>query len=156
MMRILNMVLVTIMFLPACGQSSSVKTNQQKHFNSHHEIAIHGYDPVSYFKEGPLQGNEEFIFEVKGIKYLFANEENKKEFVANPENFMPAYGGWCAYAMGDTGEKVKIDPETYKITNGRLFLFYNFRGYNTLEDWNKNEKGLTQRADNFWNTLLKY
>ena len=156
MKQILYIVLVTVAFLPACGQSSSNMSVEQKHFYAQNKIAIHGYDPVSYFKDGPLKGNDQFTVEIKGIKYIFANDENKKEFVADPAKYLPAYGGWCAYAMGDTGEKVKIDPETYKITNGRLFLFYNFRGYNTLEDWNKNEKELTQRADNFWSTLLKY
>jgi hypothetical protein len=44
------------------------------------------------------------------------------------------------YAMGDSGEKVKIDPETFKILDGKLYLFYNFWGNNTLDDWKKNEK----------------
>lgn len=72
----------------------------------------------------------------------------------SPEKYEPAYGGWCAYAMGETGEKVKIDPETYKIVDGKLFLFYNFWGNNTLEDWNENEKSLKSKADQNWKKIV--
>jgi hypothetical protein len=57
---------------------------------------------------------------------------------------------WCAFAMGETGEKVKVDPETNKIVDGKLLLFYNFWGNHTLEDWNKNEKKLKESADRNW------
>jgi hypothetical protein len=59
----------------------------------------------------------------------------------------PAYGGWCAYAMGSTGEKVSVDPKTFKIVNGRLNLFYNRFFNNTLDDWNKDEVNLKKKAD---------
>ena len=57
--------------------------------------------------------------------------------------------------MGETGEKVKVDPETFKILDGRLLLFYNFRGNNTLNDWNKNEKGLKVKADQNWKKIVQ-
>jgi len=49
--------------------------------------------------------------------------------------------------MGELGEKVRIDPETFKIVNGKLYLFYNFFFNNTLKDWNDNEKHLKSKAD---------
>ena len=49
---------------------------------------------------------------------------------------------------------VKIDPETYKILDGKLFLFYNFWGNNTLTDWNKNEKPLKARGDQNWKKFI--
>jgi len=49
--------------------------------------------------------------------------------------------------MGELGEKVKIDPETFKIVNGKLYLFYNFFFNNTLKDWNADEKQLELEAD---------
>ena len=57
----------------------------------------------------------------------------KEVFLKNPTNFEPEYGGWCAYAMGDSGEKVTINPETFKIINGKLYLFYNAFLTNTLK-----------------------
>ncbi len=52
--------------------------------------------------------------------------------------------------MGATGEKVKIDPQTYKILDSKLYLFYNFWGNNTLTDWNKNERQLMNKGDRNW------
>ena len=65
------------------------------------------------------------------------------------------FGGWCAYAMGDNGEKVDIDPETFKIIDGKLYLFYNAYFNNTLNSWNKDEKNLKNKANNNWSKLLK-
>jgi hypothetical protein len=86
---------------------------------------------------------------------LFASQQNLAKFKASPEKFEPAYGGWCAYAMGETGEKVKVDPETFKIIDGKLYLFYNFWGNNTLVDWNKNEAPLKMKADQNWKKIVQ-
>ena len=125
-----------------------------KNFNVRKSIAIEGYDPVSYFDSKPQEGKEEFKFTYKGVSYLFSSQVNLNKFRANPGNFEPAYGGWCAYAMGKNGEKVKIDPKTYKIRNGKLYLFYNFWGNNTLTDWNKNEEDLKTKADQYWGKFI--
>jgi YHS domain-containing protein len=102
-----------------------------------------------------LEGNDELKVSYKGVTYLFATTNNLTKFKANPEKYEPAYGGWCAYAMGETGEKVKIDPETYKIVGGKLYLFYNFWGNNTLTDWNKNEGSLKAKADQNWKKITQ-
>jgi hypothetical protein len=91
----------------------------------------------------------------KDITYQFATAANQAKFKTNPDKYEPAYGGWCAYAMGDSGEKVRVDPETYKITDGRLYLFYNFWGNNTLQDWNNDEKKLKQAADHNWANIVR-
>ena len=57
--------------------------------------------------------------------------------------------------MGDSGEKVKVDPETFKILDGKLYLFYNFWGNDTLETWNNNEKKLKAIADHNWTNLVR-
>lgn len=114
-------------------------------------IAIQGYDPVSYFDaSGPIEGIATYTSIYQGQKFLFANATNMKKFEANPAKYDPAYGGWCAYAMGVDGDKVKINPETYKILDSRLYLFYNAHFINTLPKWNKDEKKLKEKADDFW------
>lgn len=123
---------------------------RKKNFNIKKDIAIDGYDPLGYFDKGPVEGDPRWTFAFKGVTYQFSNALNLARFKANPEKYEPAYGGWCAYAMGETGEKVKIDPETYKILDGKLFLFYNFWGNNTLKEWNKNEQQLKAKADQNW------
>jgi YHS domain-containing protein len=123
---------------------------RKKNFNIRKNVAIEGYDPVSYFDNNPAEGDPKLPFTHKGVTYQFSSVANLARFKANPEKYEPAYGGWCAFAMGETGEKVKVDPETFKIADGRLFLFYNFWGNNTLSDWNKAEKSLRAKADQNW------
>lgn len=57
--------------------------------------------------------------------------------------------------MGNTGEKVEVDPETFKIIEGRVYLFYNKFFTNTLPDWNKMEAVLKKKADENWNKTYK-
>ena len=75
------------------------------------------------------------------------NVTNNKK---NPLNYEPQYGGWCAYAMGKDGSKVEVDPETFKIIDGKLYLYYNKFFNNTLKSWNKDETNLKSRADLNW------
>lgn len=123
---------------------------RKKHFNVDNNVAIQGYDAVSYFTAKPTKGNKEFAISYQGITYLFASAANKEEFKKNPDKYEPAYGGWCAYAMGEKGEKVSVDPKTFKIVNGKLNLFYNKFFNNTLTDWNKDETNLKRKADANW------
>jgi YHS domain-containing protein len=127
---------------------------RRKHYNLEKSLAIGGYDPVSYFEGKPVEGNGDLFLVYKGIKYQFASATSLNKFKADPDKFEPAYGGWCAYAMGATGDRVKIDPETYKIVDGRLYLFYNFWGNNTLLDWNEHESKLKAAADLAWQNTL--
>jgi YHS domain-containing protein len=134
-----------------CQPESVRKAN----FNVRKDIAIEGYDPVSYFEGKPTEGKGELKSTYKGITYRFATEGNLNKFKSAPDKYEPAYGGWCAYAMGETGEKIKIDPETYTILNGRLYLFYNFWGNNTLTDWKQNEQKLKEAGDLNWRKFVQ-
>ena len=129
---------------------------RKKHFNLENGLAIKGYDPVAYFVQNKgVKGKKELAVSYLGILYYFSSEANKEAFKAAPFKYEPEYGGWCAYAMGQNGEKVTIDPETFKILNGRLYLFYNRYFTNTLKDWNKNEATLKKNADINWPKLFK-
>jgi len=133
---------------------AQTEASRLQQFNVKKNLALDGYDVVSYFAHHPLEGKPELNYKYKGILYLFSTPANRTTFISNPDKFEPAYGGWCAYAMGDSGEKVKVDPETYKIVEGKLYLFYNFWGNNTLTDWNKDEKKLKESADRNWKKIV--
>ena len=145
-------ILLIFCFVSGYSQSEEVR---KKHFNVKNRLALEGYDPVSYFDGKPLEGKSDITHVDKGIIYRFSTLGNLTKFKANPEKYAPAYGGWCAYAMGENGEKVKVDPETYKIVEGKLYLFYNFWTTNTLESWNKNEKKLKEAGDRNWNKIVE-
>lgn len=152
MKKILLPAITGIFFsLPLFAQEPLVK----KHFNLKNGLAIQGYDPVAYFKQNKAEeGKKEIAVFYQGAIYYFTTAENKELFKADPAKYEPAYGGWCAYAMGAKGEKVDIDPETFKIKDGRLFLFYNKFFNNTLKDWNKDENNLKAKADQNWKLLF--
>ncbi len=133
------------------GQNENAR---KKNYNLKKNIAIESYDPVSYFEGKPTEGESKWSYEYKGVSYLFSSRVNLTKFKNSPDKYEPAYGGWCAYAMGESGEKVKIDPETFKIIDGKLYMFYNFWGNNTLNTWNKNEKTLKTKADKNWKKFL--
>ena len=46
-----------------------------------------------------------------------------------------------------------INPETFKILDGKLYLFYNAYFNNTLKSWNKNETNLKKKADAYWKKI---
>lgn len=148
----LILIILTLLGQWSFGQTDDLRT---KHFNVKNSIALAGFDPVSYFDGTPAQGDPKFKFLYRGVVYHFISPTNLSKFKSSPEKFEPAYGGWCAYAMGETGEKVKIDPDTYTFLDGKLYLFYNFWGNNTLTDWKKNEKKLKETADRNWQAIIR-
>jgi len=118
------------------------------------EPAIKGYDPVAYFDSGSAtKGHPTITSRYRGITYQFSSIENRHKFANSPTNYLPTYGGWCATAMAE-GDKVDIDPANFKITNGRLFLFYKGWLGNARNDWDKNEAALTRKADEHWNRIV--
>ncbi len=119
------------------------------------KLGIAGYDPVTYFSGKPKQGQKEYAVSHQGITYYFINAQNKETFQKTPAQYEPQYGGWCAYAMGSNGTKVDVDPETYKILDGKLYLFYNSFFNNTLKSWNKDEPALRKGADASWSKFYQ-
>jgi YHS domain-containing protein len=109
--------------------------------------AIGGYDPVSYFTESkPVKGNEEFSYKWKDATWLFSSKENLDLFTANPENYAPQYGGWCAYGCSN-GRKATIDPNIWTIVDGKLYLNHSAE---VKEKWMKEQKQRIEQADKNW------
>jgi len=130
------------------------QTESSAHFNLDDKLAIEGYDPVEYFDQNAQEGLEKYSTSYNGAIYYFISEANEEKFLKNPSKYEPQYGGWCAYAMGENGEKVEINPKTFKIIDDKLYLFYNAYFNNTLKSWNKDEENLKEKADQYWNKIL--
>ncbi|HTI92760.1 MAG TPA: YHS domain-containing (seleno)protein [Puia sp.] len=146
---ITTILLSTIFTYGVSAQSLDVR---KKQFNLDKSgLAIEGYDPVAYFTMGkPVEGKKDITFDYQGVTYRFATTADRDAFKASPVKYEPQYGGWCAYAMGASGEKVEVDPGTFKIVDGKLYLFYNRFFNNTLKTWNKDEAHLKPNADKNW------
>ncbi len=114
-------------------------------------LAVQGYDVVSYFETGEAQmGKPDLASTWRGGTYRFATPEHRAAFAADPNKYEPAYGGWCATAIAVKEEKVEIDPANFKITDGRLFLFYKGWLGDARKDWLKDEPNLIPRGDRAW------
>ncbi|MFD2916648.1 YHS domain-containing (seleno)protein [Psychroserpens luteus] len=123
-------------------------------YNTKKDYIAKGYDVVAYFDNQAIEGKKEFTGTYDSIKFKFSSEKNLKTFNASPEKFIPQYGGYCAYAIAEKSKKVDIDPKTFEIRDGKLYLFYNSWGNNTLNTWKKNNvKGLQSKADKNWEAM---
>jgi YHS domain-containing protein len=151
-----NIILAILTLLIYGGIASAQPALRAKQFNLEKGLAIQGYDPVAYFTlHKAVEGNKQFTEAVEGVKYYFSSASNKNLFLKDPKKYEPQYGGWCAYAMGATNEKVEIDPETFKIVDGKLYLFYHSWVNNTLSKWNDDEANLKRKADTNWTSKYR-
>jgi hypothetical protein len=116
-------------------------------------VALGGFDPVSYFPEGGNQPAKGFIkrdFEYGGVTYRFASDANRDLFRANPDKYVPAYNGWCAWAIAELNAKVDVEPTAYEIHEGKLYVFYDHADLNTRELWLKDPQDMVTRANSNW------
>ncbi len=115
-------------------------------------IAIRGFDTVAYFTEGKaIKGTETFQTQWMGATWLFASQQHKDLFIAEPEKYAPQYGGYCAYGVA-VDNLVKIEGELWDIVDGKLYLNFNkkFR-----EQWRKDTQQYIDLADQKFNQLLE-
>ena len=121
-----------------------VKTNA--YLSADSNIAIKGYDPVSYSLGSPTQGKANITSAYGGAIFQFSTEENKTKFEADPDLYMPQYGGWCAVGVAE-GKQVDIDPTTFVIVDNKLYLFANTE---TKATWEADQVTHIQNADAQW------
>jgi YHS domain-containing protein len=148
---------ILILFVVLLSATTYAQTvaKRAKEFNLENKVAIQGYDPVAYFtQKKAVKGKSNLAYTYEGVTYNFSSQTNKDLFLKTPTSYEPQYGGWCSYAMGANGEKVEVDPETFKIVDGKLNLFYNAYFNNTLKSWNKDEVNLKKKADANWKKFI--
>ena len=120
--------------------------------NNNSAIAIKGYDPVAYFKQSAaVKGSPQFTTQWMGATWQFSSAENRDQFATTPEKYAPQYGGYCAYAVSE-GHTASIDPEAWKIVEGKLYLNYS-KG--VQKKWLADTTGRIQSGDKNWPTLHK-
>ena len=95
------------------------------------------------------RGEKEFEYSWQGAQWRFASSANRDLFAANPEHYLPKYGGFCSAAMV-SGKKAPVDPEAWKIVNGKLYLGYS---KSSSEKWYRNASENIEKADVHWKKL---
>lgn len=123
----------------------------QSYFVDSAGIAVRGADPVAYFTEGAtVFGSSEFTHIWGNATWQFASAENRDLFVASPEQYAPQYGGFCAWAVSQ-GYTASIDPEAWRIVEGRLYLNYDSR---VQRQWERDIPGNIAKANANWPEVL--
>lgn len=115
-------------------------------------VAVGGYDPVAYFKKGePVAGSPDISLEYKGAIWRFSSKENRDLFRKSPDEFAPAYGGYCAWATAQ-GYLAKGDPTVWDIVGGKLYLNYD----ESIQDrWHKDVPGFIDKAEREWPRIVE-
>ena len=111
-------------------------------------VAIEGYDPVASFtQDSPARGRPEFSAQHNGATWWFASAEHRDLFIANPESYTPAYGGWCAYGMAE-GYAAETDPVNgWTIHDGRLYLNWDAE---ISSQWNADRASMLEQSETNW------
>lgn len=155
-MKNLYLLIIGLLIAQVC----SAQSGERWYYNIDEDnIAIGGYDPVAYIRQNKaVPGKDEWQSVFQDVVYKFASKANKREFMKNPEQYQPAYGGWCAFFMGIDSEKtsvprsrVKPDPTNFMVHQGKVYLIYK-GGQNFKEQFEKNLDSILKGADEFWDT----
>jgi len=109
--------------------------------------------PMSYFGEaGPHKGDPVILAEHRGTTYSLSNQEAKEIFLAEPDKYLPQFGGYCATAISQ-GKLRGADCTNFKVNaEGRLLLFMKFP-VDHKEIWDQDEAGGMERANTAWEQL---
>ncbi len=120
--------------------------------NTSDSVGLKGYDPVAYFILGaPTSGADEYAYRWKNVTYKFSSAENQARFKADPEKYLPQYGGYCAYAMS-LDRIADIDPHEWAIVDGKLYLN---NGVVAQSLWSLNKSGNIVSGDRNWQQYPK-
>lgn len=88
-------------------------------------LGLHGVDSVALNTLGAVaEGDAAHTVVHEGGAYYFASQESADRFSADPGQYLPQYGGFCAFAVA-LGKKFDGDPMFADIVNGKLYLFVN-------------------------------
>ena len=113
--------------LTAIGLSAATPVLADESINTGYfgGVAIMGYDPVAYFTDNrAVKGSEEYSYDWLGTPWHFASREHQEMFAADPIKYAPQYGGYCAAEVVGGSVTVDIDPNAFKIIDGKLYLIY--------------------------------
>ncbi len=143
-----------LVFIFAFGTSQAFASKPINAINSDDNgVAIHGYDTVAYFTKGkPVKGKKKYSYKWKGAKWYFSSKKHKQLFIKNPTKYAPQYGGYCAYAVS-FGGPADVDPYSWKIYKGKLYLNLNRNIYNK---WEMDVDGYIEKANDEWPDIAKY
>jgi YHS domain-containing protein len=143
--------LVAVAFATSATAAPAINTLEGGLFGGHGGPAILGYDPVAYFTDGkPVKGRDDVAADWMGATWKFASAAHRDLFKSDPRKYAPQYGGYCAYGVSQ-GNLVGIEPDKFRIIDGKLYLNYNASVQTT---WLTDPAGYIKQADAKFAALL--
>ena len=116
-LRLVALACAAAALLAACSALNVVSDGGDR------DLMLHGNDPVAYFSAGrPTPGREDIKVEHRGATYRFASDESRRQFITQPEKYVPQFGGFCAQGMS-FAIPIAAGAEVFKIIDGKLYLF---------------------------------
>jgi len=114
-------------------------------------VALEGNDPVAYLTEQrAVLGKPELQSTYDGAIYRFASPEHRTAFESAPDRYVPAFGGFCAYAAS-IDKVAPVDVNVFQVVDGRLLLQHSAEAYRLF---NQDTRGSLARADQNWPRLV--
>lgn len=110
-------------------------------------VALRGSDAVALATDAqPVPGDAAFTYEHDGVAYYFASAATMDRFAADPDRYMPQYGGFCAFGVA-IGMKLDADPHFADIVDGKLYVFLNAVAF---EKYREDKAGTLAQAQANW------
>lgn len=152
------MMTVKKVFLIGCLSITMCNVFAQSVFKDANNVANAGYDVVNYFVAYTAErGSKDYSTSYNGATYYFVSQTNLDAFITAPTKYLPQFDGYCAFAVAKMNQKVPVDPKTFRIEDGKLYLFFNDywegKPFNTKVPWVNNEADFLKLAETNWKTL---
>jgi hypothetical protein len=113
-----------ILGLTAIGSLLHAATTERVVVDRYTGLAIYGIDPVGYFtNHKPTAGRENFELRHAGAVWRFDNEGNRAAFAADPDVYMPQFGGYDPVGVSLGVARPGI-PALWVVSEQRLYLFH--------------------------------
>ena len=142
--RLLAQSVIALLVLGLAGPSLA---DDETRFFQDQVGAIRGYDPVAYFEAGQAaKGDDRFTAEYEGAIWKFVSAANRDRFAAMPEQYVPQFGGYCAWAMS-RGYLASTDPTAWKIVDDKLYLNYS---HGVQSRWSNDIPGNIRKGNANW------
>jgi YHS domain-containing protein len=110
-------------------------------------LMLAGADLVAYFTQNRYQpGSAQFKSVYQDVAFRFASAEHKALFDADPQRYLPQYGGYCANGIV-YGIPWGGDADTWRIVDGKLYIF---GGLGSKQAFELDIPGNVKLADAYW------
>ncbi|WP_025565019.1 YHS domain-containing (seleno)protein [Psychromonas sp. SP041] len=148
-MKLSSLIKSTLVSTALLASSFAFAANIEVNANNN-DLAIKGYDTVSYFTEGtPTKGSDKYTAAYNGAIYHFASADNRDLFKEDPAKYAPQYGGFCAFGVA-LNQKFDTDPTAWHIKGDKLYLNLN---KDVQKKWLTDVPGYLKQSQGNWTTI---